>query len=69
MSDDRRIRVKEAAELLGLHINDVHRRMNSGDLPYTRYTIRGAKRSSIRLLLSDVIAYRDRCYVPARKAS
>lgn len=67
--DDRFITVKEAAKMLGLTYADVDRRMKSGDIAYTRYAITGASRAAVRLRLSDVIAYRDRCHVPARKTA
>ena len=61
------ITVKQAAELLGLSYADVDRRMKSGDIPYFRYLFTGASRAAIRLFEADVIAYREKCYVPARE--
>lgn len=66
---DRLLTASEAAELLGVDENTIRRRMDSRDIAYLRYTVKGGKRAAVRFRESDVVAYKNRCYVPARKAS
>lgn len=55
-----------ARKLLGIALATFEARIASGDIPCLRYKMAGSSRSARRVYKKDVLAYRDRCYVPAR---
>lgn len=64
---DRIIAINEACELTGLHRPQIYKRMRLGLIPYFRYIEPGFSRGAIRFRESDILAYRDKHLVPARR--
>ena len=66
--DDEVMTVADGAKLLGIAKSAFAARITSGDIPCLRYKTADSSRSAVRVFKKDVLAYRDRCYVPARTA-